>query len=274
MSNKKGKNASGKSKKDLKKGSAKKKGMFNKSGISKKAKNSDKMNGPRKALSGVKDSVLTGNYYWIAKSGAAMMTLTFDVDGTEHKEMLCIQSGDAKNNRNYYINQRTKEEVLLPGYEIMNALTNNVYGKDIEALEGKFEKKKVKQYSAAKKKEVTEDALVLVKLNGAKVKLAFKREAVDIPMKDKKGKIILKKGKNIPSGKFYVESSIHKVFNKKGLTQVEISNGDKKPAYMKAFEKQKPYIADRTIGKKWSKKFGGDGSPKGKKGKKGRSPLG
>ena len=252
--------------KDKAKDKSGKKGLFAGSNASKKAKSVDR-GAFRKQLVGNHKATITSNYFWIADSGAKMMTFTFDVDGSEHKEMFCLFSGDKTNNRNYWVNQKTKEETLLPGYEIVDAICRNILKKGVESIESLFKEKKVNVYNSRKGKEVPTSVPVLTKLIGAEVVLNFKRQAQDIPLKNN-GKIVLKKNKRVPSGKFFVESIIGKVYDSKHRTQSEIANKSKAKFYKQA-EKNDDYVNDRTDKKKWSKTHNTDGSlKKGSKGKK------
>jgi len=221
---------------------------------------------------GVLPYIVKNNFYWVADSGAKMMTLEFEnpESGKTLKTMQCINS---KAGKNYYV--RNGKKFPLPSYTVVNDLTNILLGKDIEDLEPKFKNKKVKVWDPKKGKEVVKSMPVLTKMNGKKIYLALAAEAHDKPARDSKGKIVYKKNKKtkkletVPSGEFFVETVIRKVLDEKQRTVNEIEAKLKKGEFAKKFDKyQKGRIADRTVGKKWTKKEKkGKGKKKGKKNK-------
>lgn len=188
------------------------------------------------------------------KTGSVSLRFVIDVDGTSIYGFECFVSGDKKGNKTYYTT-RSGKDVPLPGFVIADELCLATVGKGIMDSEKLFKKKTITIMKDGKKKKAK--GLVLTKAIGKKVKIAVEHRVVDVT--DNKYK---------PTGEFKEEHCVIKIFNKKGLTPLEVSMKSK-PVFIKKITKslQAKEPVDRTKGRAFTNGKGKEEKNK-KKGKK------
>ncbi len=144
----------------------------------------DSLGGGRSLFeSGVYLATIKLAYLEKASSGALGVNLTADIDGQEYKETLWVTSGDAKGNKNFYVDTRSGEKRYLAGFLQADGISLLSTGKSIS--EQATERKIVKVYNYVEKKELPTEVDVLVDMLGKQIQLAilkeitFKREKQD-----------------------------------------------------------------------------------------------
>lgn len=111
-------------------------------------------------------------YLGQSQGGANSLTLHFsEVEGNrQHRETLWITSGQAKGQKNYYINQKG-EKHFLPGMETANQLCLIVTGKKL--AQQAHDNKMVSIWNYEQRKEVPTEVPVLTDLVGEEVRLVL-----------------------------------------------------------------------------------------------------
>lgn len=153
-------------------------------------------------------------------SGALALNVILDINGKEVRQQLWMTSGDAKGNKNTYIDTRTNKEHYLPGFITANSLALLTVGKEIGECE--LEKKVIKLYDFDAKGEVPTEVEVFVELTGQQILTGLQRITVDKNVDsgevDSNGKKIY-----VPSGETRDINEINKFFRADdGLTVPEI----------------------------------------------------
>lgn len=150
------------------------------------------------------------------QSGALFLNVVLkNDDGQEHREGLCIASGDAKGNKSYY--EKDGEKFFLPGFNHANALGLLSCGKELKDMEDSIEKKTIKLYNFDAGKEVPTDVDMVTDLVGQRVIVGLQKQIVD---KNKKND---QTGKYEPTGEVREVNEIDKVFRERDrMTVAEI----------------------------------------------------
>lgn len=157
-------------------------------------------------------------------SGAVFLNLFAKGDnGSEYREGLCLASGDAKGNKNYY-ETSNGEKKYLPGFNHANSLALLTVGKDIGELA--TDMKIVNVYSRDAGKEVPTEVEVVMDLLGQRVILGLQKQIVS---KDAKNEAT---GKYEPTGETREVNEIDKIFREKDkMTTAEILARAEEPAF-------------------------------------------
>lgn len=110
-----------------------------------------------------------------ADSGALMFNITFLLeDKSKFSISECIQSGDAKGNKPYYIDKKSQEKVALPGFTTISTITELLLGKSLDQFtDADVETKTINLYSAQHSKEIPQDVPFVTALKGLKVNLGL-----------------------------------------------------------------------------------------------------
>jgi len=137
-------------------------------------------------------------------SGALGLVLHLTTDtGREIRQTIYMTSGNAKGNKNFYVN-KDGEKKYLPGFLLANSLAELTTGKQIAELE--TESKVVPLYSFEAKAEVPTQVDMLMDLIGKDVYAAVFKQIVD---KNKKNEAT---GQYEPTGETREENEIEKFF--------------------------------------------------------------
>ena len=169
---------------------------------------------------------------WFEKktSGALFMNLTFKFDdGGEYKEGLCIASGDAKGNKNYYENAKG-EKHGLPGFNHANSLTRLACGKDVLALD--TEEKTIGVYNFDAKADVMTKVEVAMELLGTRGIVGLQKQIVDKQAKNDSGVYA-------NTGETREINKIDKFFRERDqMTTAEIMAGAEAPAFYATWDQK------------------------------------
>ncbi len=125
---------------------------------------------------------------WLEKkpSGALFMNLTLKSDdGREYKEGLCLASGDAKGNKNYYETQNGDRK-YLPGFNHANSLALLACKKELSELA--TDEKVIGIYNFDAGKEVMTKVEVVTDLIGQRIIAGIQKQIVDKQAKGDDGK--------------------------------------------------------------------------------------
>jgi len=192
--------------------------------------------------SGVYQTKIDLAYVDKSKGGATGLNMVFKTqDGRELRQTLWVSSGDAKGNKNYYVNARSGKKELLPGMNIANAISMLSIGKSLSELD--TTEKTVKLYDFESKSEVPTKVNVLADLLEQPIDLGVIKQTVD---KNVKGD----DGKYVASGETREENDIQAVFrHTDGLTLTEVKAKATDPAFRtKWSEKWTGVTKDRSTG--------------------------
>jgi len=151
-------------------------------------------------------------------SGALGLNMYYeDADGNNMREVLWVESGDAKGNRNYYVNGKG-EKRLLPGMQIANAVAELAIGHTISELD--TEEKVVSLYDSNIQAERPTTVQMISDLLNSEVILGVKHNIVDRNVKNDAGVYV-------PSGETRDENIVDKVFSAvNGMTIAEQEGGN------------------------------------------------
>jgi hypothetical protein len=163
-------------------------------------------------------------------SGAVFMNVICKNDaGQEYKEGLCLASGDAKGNKNFY-ETANGEKKYLPGFNHANSLSLLTVGKNLAELDTDL--KIVNIYSFEAKKEVGTEVEVVMGLLGQRAILGLQKQIVD---KNAKGD----DGKYHATGETRESNEIDKIFREKDhMTTAEILAQADAPVFYTTWEKK------------------------------------
>lgn len=173
--------------------------------------------------------------------GALALNLHLSINGRELRQQLWMTSGDAKGNKNFYLD-KDGEKQYLPGFIHANALALLTVGKEISQLD--TEKKVVNLYSSATKSEVPTEVEMLVDLLGKEIMVGVIKQLVAKNAKDASGEYV-------PTGESREENEIDKFFR---------ASDRKTTAEIRA------QVAEAAFADTWAKKWTGqvrDRMPKG-----------
>lgn len=164
-------------------------------------------------------------------SGALFVNLTLKSDdGRTYKENLCIASGDAKGNKNYY--EKDGQKNYLPGFNHINNLCLLTVGKNLAEL-SEPETKAVGVYNFDLKKDVLTQVPVLVDLLGQRAVFGIEKQVVD---KQAKGD----DGKYHNTGETRETNEIDKIFRERDhMTTAEIRAEATEPTFYATWEQRK-----------------------------------
>lgn len=164
-------------------------------------------------------------------TGALFVNMVFkDDNGGEYRENFCVQSGDAKGNKNYYENAQG-ERHYLPGFNHVNSMALLSLGKELAEL-GTV-KKTIKKYSRDAGAEVMTDVDAIEDLLGQRVIAAIQKQIVDKTVKNEAT------GRYEPNGETREVNEIDKIFRERDkLTQAEIRAGATEPSFYDTWDKK------------------------------------
>lgn len=171
--------------------------------------------------------------------GALGLNLYLETDDKrEVRETLWVTSGNAKGNKNTYINRRG-ETKYLPGFNTANSLSLLTTGKEINKLA--TEEKTVKVYSPDAGGEVPTKVDVITDLIGQEIKAGIQKQVVDKRVKGNDGQYR-------PSGETREINAIDKFFRAKdNLTTAEIRGGAEKGEFIDRWlDKNQGAVRDLT----------------------------
>jgi hypothetical protein len=180
-----------------------------------------------------------------SKGGALGLVVHLTTDqGRDIRQTIYMTSGDAKGNKNYYVN-KDGEKNYLPGFLLANSLAELTTGKQIAELEP--EDKVVPLYSSEAKAEVPTKVQMLMDLVGKDVYTAVFKQIED---KNKKGD----DGKYYPTGETIERNEIEKFFcaldGYDKMTSPEIRAKAEAPAFFDTWkQKWAGQVRDKSKGK-------------------------
>lgn len=180
--------------------------------------------------SGLYPSTVDIAYLEKKQSGALFLNVVLkDDDGHEHKEGLCIASGDAKGNKTFYENAQG-ERHFLPGFNHASSISLLTIGKELAELD--TEKKTIKLYNFDAGKEVPTEVDMVTDLVGQRVIAGLQKQIVD---KRQKGD----DGKYHATGETREVNEIDKIFRERDkLTTAEIRAGKEEPGFYHTWDKK------------------------------------
>ena len=121
---------------------------------------------------GVYDMIVDTAYMGKSQKGAVSLNLIFKAakagDNTTFRQTLWVASGDAKGNKNYYVDKNNKKR-LLPGMAQADHISHICTGKPLATLTP--EEKTIKLYDFDKKAEMPTKVAALTELHGTKIKV-------------------------------------------------------------------------------------------------------
>ena len=168
------------------------------------AEDADFIGGGGLVESGLYNCTVGMAYYEKSAGGALALNLSLKTEqGQEIRQKVWVTSGDAKGNKNFYIDKAGQKK-YLPGFSLANGLCLLTCGKEIAAIEP--EEKVVGIYNYDEKKEIPTKVPVLTDILGKEVIVGAIRQTVDKNVKDAAGNYV-------PSGETRDEVEIDKVFH-------------------------------------------------------------
>ena len=158
--------------------------------------------GSRIVESGLYETKVNMAYLQKSKGGALGLFLTLQAGEKEIKQTLWMTSGDAKGNKNFYLD-KNGDKKYLPGFNTANSLCLLTLGKEIAQMEP--EQKVVNVYSPEAKAEVPTKVDVLTDLLGQEVLAGVLKQTVDKTTKNDSGVYV-------PTGETRDENEVDKFF--------------------------------------------------------------
>lgn len=124
--------------------------------------------------SGIAEFTIDHAFTEKSSGGALALTVRFSTpDGRRHDEQFWMTSGDAKGNKNYFLD-RANQKQYLPGFTHANSLCLLTVGKEISELT--TEEKTLKLYDFDAKKELPRKVNAIVDLFGKQIIAGVLRE--------------------------------------------------------------------------------------------------
>ena len=188
-------------------------------------------------------------YVDYSKGGAMSVNFQLETsEGRKFNSQQWVTSGDAKGNKNYYVDKQGKNQ-FLPGYVLVNDICMLTVEESLEDLEP--EEKVIPVFDFQEMKEVPQEKYVLTDLLGQKIDLAVEKQIVDKNVNDGTGRYV-------PSGETREQNEVVKAFHTEyQVTLGEAEMGAQEPDfYDRWLEKNKGNVRDKTSGKKEGAKSG------------------
>lgn len=188
--------------------------------------------------SGVYPVILDLAYFNFSAGGAQGLTLHFKIGNTDQiiKETLWLTSGDAKGNRNTFVNAKGKEQ-LLPGMAQGEALAQLLTGKSI--ADAATEDKVVKLWDFASRSELPTKVAALTELIGQEL-------VIGVVLKVENKNVKNADGAYEPTNDKREFNETTKFFHADGRTASEKLAGQEDPEFIEAW---KAKFAGKTINK-------------------------
>ena len=180
-------------------------------------------------------------YIDYSKGGAMSVNFDFETeDGRKLRDQQWVTSGDAKGNKNYYVDRNGKNQ-FLPGYTLVNDICMLTLEVPLEETDP--EEKVISIYDFAQGKEVPTPKMVITELLGQKVTLAVEKQIVDKNVKDASGNYV-------PSGETREQNEVVKAFHEEyGVTVGEAKMGLKEADFLNRWvEKNKGNVRNKAKG--------------------------
>jgi len=156
--------------------------------------------------SGIYEAKVDLAYLDKSKGGAMALNIHFlTKDNQQLRQTLWVTSGDAKGNKNTYLDKEGNKH-LLPGMNQANHLAMLTTGKEIAALD--TEEKVVKLYNFDAKEEIPTKVNVITEMLNREIILGVMKQVVDKNVKNDDGVYV-------PSGDTREENEITKIFSAK-----------------------------------------------------------
>lgn len=125
-------------------------------------------------------------YFDKSKGGAMSLNLVLKNKDAELKQTLWITGGDAKGNKNFYMDSKGDKQ-YLPGFNQANALCLLTVGKELAEVANDIEDKVIGLWSFDDKKEVPTKVQMLMPLLGTDITVGVLKQTVDKQKKDGAG---------------------------------------------------------------------------------------
>jgi len=156
--------------------------------------------------SGIYEAKVEMAYMDQSKSGALALKLHFMTSENQLlKQTLWVTSGDAKGNKNFYLDKEGNKRVL-PGMSQANHIALLTTGKEIAELD--TEEKVIKLYNFDVKEEIPTKVQVITEMLDKDIILGVMKQIVDKNVKNDAGTYV-------PSGDTREENEISKIFSAK-----------------------------------------------------------
>lgn len=148
-----------------------------------------------------------------SKGGALSLNLHLKLasDKSVIRQTLWVTSGDAKGNKNYYINQSGKK-FLLPGMQLADQIARITTGKPMSALE--LESKTIKLWDRDAGAEKPQEVPVVTAMLGQPILVGLMKHRENRNVNDGSGNYV-------PSREERIYNEIDKVFHPDGFTVTE-----------------------------------------------------
>ena len=171
-------------------------------------------------------------------SKATGVAIELKIDGSSLTERIYVTNRDGDN---FYVDSNSGDKVLLPGFVTMDDLAMFATGEGLD--QAATETRKVKMYDPEQRKEVLQDADVLVDFIGAEIQVAVSKQIVD---KQKQGD----DGKYHNTGETRQQNVIEKILHAQtGNTVTEINKEIDDPVFRDAWlGRNKGQTRDRSKG--------------------------
>jgi hypothetical protein len=189
----------------------------------------DSVGGTKVFPSGTYSAVIDAAFLGKSKGGATSLTMHYAMpDGSTFRNVLWIVSGDAKGNKNYYVN-KNGDKHFLPGFNAANSISVLAIDKKLTELEE--EDKVITLYDFDLKKEIPKKVPMLTELIGQEITIGLIEQTVDKNVKTDAGEYVA-------SGETRQENEVDKVFRTSdGITLAELTDG-KPPEFITTWTKK------------------------------------
>lgn len=194
------------------------------------AQETDSVGGSRVLDSALYLTTVDVAYLEKSKGGALGLVLHLSTDtDQELRNTLWAASGDAKGNKNYYLDKQGNKK-YLPGFLHANALALLTVGKEISQLE--TEERVIKLYSKEAGGEVPTKVNMLVDLVGQQIITGLLKQVVDKT-------VVNDNGVYVPTGETREENEIDKFFRASDrMTTAEIRAQATEATFAETWEKK------------------------------------
>jgi len=180
-------------------------------------------------------------YFDKSKGGALSFNVVLKGQNNETvKQQWWVASGDAKGNKNFYVDKKGKEH-YLPDFSSANNFCLLACGKEISAL--KTEEKQIMLFDFTERKEVPQKKQVAMEVLGKEVVVAVEKQIVDKTANDGNGNYL-------PTGETREQNQIVKSFSAKdnrsaAEVRAEVDTAEFLEAWL---EKNKGTVNDMSTG--------------------------
>jgi hypothetical protein len=172
----------------------------------------------------------------VTKNGKQVVNVSIEINGLE--KVFPFYPINSKTGDQFYYDKDNNKKVM-PGFQMLNSLFYIVTGKKLDETDFKQEKKAIKVYNFAEKKDEIKELMVYTDLSDQPISVAVKQI--------QKHKTVEQDGKYVPTTETFMTNEIDKFLSAKGFTARELHDGSDAEYALKFKEKNTGKVFEEKL---------------------------